>query len=350
MSTRSAPHRNALLFLNGGLGNGIILAPQLAALERSLPGLRYWSPPNAVLEAKWVHEALGLRGPIATLPALWRRFRPADQPAIVEFCEEHDVTLIVNLRYEEVRYDGDYLAFRESADGLGVECWDLHELSTAEKLQPFGMQSELHLRRHGVATEGLTADWLGDRWRPSHGLTGICVGASIESKRWPLSRWSELIDGIGPVEVCSGPDESERAIACELGARHPDQVTLCLPETMTELRDWIGGLSRLLTNDSLALHLAAALGCPTVGLYLVTDSRIWSPVAVPGRFQAVQSQSARECAFMRVNGTCANYYQGCHGTCRDGVTVADVRAALDRLDPAGVSAPDHFSKEEAAAS
>ncbi|GGZ01300.1 glycosyltransferase family 9 protein [Streptomyces olivaceoviridis] len=350
MNARPTAHRNALLFLNGGLGNGIILAPLLAAVERTLPGLRYWSPPNAVLEADWVREPLGLRGPIATLPTLWRRFRPADQPAIVEFCQEHDVTLIINLRYEEVRYDGDYLAFRESAAGLGIECWDLHELSAEEKLQPFGTQSELHLRRHGVATDGVTAAWLASSWRPRPGLTGICVGASIESKRWPASRWSELIDDIGPVEVCSGPHEAERAIARELADRHPDQVTLCLPETTTELRDWIGGLSRLVTNDSLALHLAAALGCPTVGLYLVTDSRIWSPVAVPGRFRAVQSQPARECEFMRVNGTCANYYQGCFDVCRDGVTAADVRAALNRLDPADVSAPGHHGRGEAAAS
>lgn len=332
MSASSTGPRNALLFLNGGLGNGIILAPLLAALERKLPGLRYSSPPNAMLEADWVHEAVGLAGPIATLPTLWRRFSPADQPAIVEFCRQHDVTLIVNLRHEEWQRDGDYLAFRELATGLGIECWDMHEITEPEKLLPIGGQAEACLRRHGVPTDKVTAAWLAGYRAPRPGVTGICVGASTVPKRWPASRWAELVGELGPVEVCSGPDESERAIARDLAARHPDRITLRLVDDTTQLRDWIGGLERLLTNDSLAVHLAAALGCPVVALYLATDARIWSPLALPGRFRAVQSGRARVCGFMGANGTCTNYYDVCSETCRDGVTAADVLAEIGRLE------------------
>jgi hypothetical protein len=348
MSAAATGRRNALLFLNGGLGNGIILAPLLAALERTLPGLRYWSPPNAMLEADWVRQAAGLRGPTAVLPTLWRRFRPADQPAIVEFCRQQDVTLIVNLRHEEWQRDGDYLDFRERAAGLGIECWDMHEISEPEKLLPIGSQAAACLRRHGVATDGADTAWLAGYRAPGAAVTGICVGASTRPKRWPASRWSELIGDLGPVEVCSGPDASEREIARELAARHPGRVTLRLVDSTTELRDWIGGLDRLLTNDSLAVHLAAALGCPVVALYLATDARIWSPLARAGRFRAVQSGRARACAFMGANGTCTNYYDVCFETCRDGVTPAEVLAAVSRLAPAGASTPDHLGEGAAA--
>ncbi|GAA1938427.1 glycosyltransferase family 9 protein [Kitasatospora viridis] len=330
-------HRKALLFMNGGLGNGIILGPVLADLERALPDLEYHSPANAMLEADWVRSALGIRGPSSQLPTLWRRFLPADRPAVLEHCREHGVTLIVNLRKEAAERDDDYFAFKEWAAAHGIECWDLHELEGEQLLLPIAAQAAAVLERHGVPTGGTGPAWLRARYAPRAGVTGICVGASVEVKRWPTERWSALIERLAErgerLEVCAGPDPTERAIARELADRHPDAVHVRLLNSTTDLRDWIATLARVVTNDTLAVHLAAALGCPAVALYLATESRIWSPLAEHG-FVPVQSRGGRYCVLMKLDGTCTRFYESCAAPCRTTPGPADVLAALDRLaDP-----------------
>lgn len=75
----------SLIFLNGGLGNGVIIGPALRQLQSAYPTLRCYTPPNPILESDWFREALQLRGMLPILPPLWRRFLPADGEAMLDF-------------------------------------------------------------------------------------------------------------------------------------------------------------------------------------------------------------------------------------------------------------------------
>jgi hypothetical protein len=340
-------HKAALLFLNGGLGNGIILAPVLRCIERALPGLVYFSPPNDMLQSDWLRNALALTGPKAILPPLWRRFLPADQAEIVSFAKSAGVTLVLNFRKEAASQDGHYFAFRQLAADHGIECWDLHELEGEELRLPIARQAARVLERHGIAAVIANLAWLNAAYQPRGGVIGISVGASVAVKRWPAERWSPVIgmlrDRGYAVEVAAGPDEAERAIACRLAAEHGVQPGVRLLSATTELRDWIASLDALISNDTLAVHLAAALGCPVVALYLATDGRIWSPVAAPGGFIAAQSQIGLDCELMKVDGTCHRFYAGCPAPCADGVQPDELVSGLVRLIGPGKVAPDRES-------
>lgn len=325
-------HRTALLFMNGGLGNGVILAPVLADLEAAFPQLTYYAPYNAMLGDPWLTSALDFTGPRGELPELWRRFRPADYEAMIGF---GGATFVINLRKEAAEQDGDYFRFCDRAAAAGIECWDLHELESGQLGLPIGMQAAEVLRRHGVPERSRRRAWALPRCQPRTGVVGLCVGASVPVKRWPAQHWSvvagELLRRGLQVEAAAGLDEQERALARELAAEHPGGVRLRLPESPAQWIDWVTGLPALISNDTLAVHLAAALGRPVVALYLTTDGRIWAPLAEPGTLSVMQSQAALDCPSMKVDGTCHQFYGECRTACGAGITPEAVLHGLDLL-------------------
>jgi hypothetical protein len=300
-----------------------------------------------MLAEDWVRDALRLRGPQPVLPVLWRRFLPADRPEILGFARSRDVTLVINLRKEAASRDANYFEFRQLARDHGITCWDLHELDGDDLSIPIGLQAARVLERHDVPGGTDSPAWLRHFYRPRPAVVGICVGASVKVKRWSARDWSSLISALHAegraIEVAAGPDTAERDIARQLAGEHPGRVAVTFPSTPAALRDWIARLGLLVSNDTLAVHLAAALGCPTVGIYLATEGLIWSPVAMAGRFVGVQSSFARWCTLMKVDGTCQRFYRECPAPCRD-IDPRAVRIAVASLDDpaAGVGVlPEH---------
>ncbi|MEV4412409.1 glycosyltransferase family 9 protein [Catellatospora sp. NPDC049609] len=332
-----SPSGNTLVFLNGGLGNFVIAAPVLAALAAARPGSRFHLPEHDVLGQPWFTDALGPSGLAATYPPLWRRCQPDDIPAMLEFMAGNGVTTLLNFRCEWIGADGRYLAFREQARRAGIECLDFHQLPPAEQVKPIAEQMVSVLARAGV--ELPEPDWaflshLRQGRRPS-GI-GCYVGASTGVKRWQAARWNDCVAHLarltdGEITIGAGPVEAERRLAARVVS---DSGGLARPVEFSDVRaliDWIAGLEVLVSNDTLAVHLAAGLGCPVVALYLATDGRIWSPVTLPGRLEAVQSATALRCRAMKPDGTCRRFYLGCPAPCRNAVSAADVVSAADRI-------------------
>lgn len=326
--------RTAMVVINEGVGNGIIAAPLLAAFERSHPGWTYFMAPNIALDTEWVRTAVGMQGASGTFPALWRRFLPAHREELWNFLDRNGVELVVNLRMESAEEDGNYFEFRADATKRGVECWDLHELGERPQRRPFGEQAAGLLRAHNVPVD-LNPAWLAGRRQRRPGVVGCYVGASAAVKRWPTDEWSTLIRRLDDrgldVEVAVGLAEDEQALARRLSSTPGVTGTVFL-HSLEALRDWIAGLDVLVGNDTLAAHLAAALGCPVVTLYLATDGDIWSPMAAPEVSRVVQSAVALSCSYMKPNGTCRRYYTGCPAPCAAGVRPADVLIELDQLE------------------
>ena len=122
-------------------------------------------------------------------------------------------------------------------------------------------------------------------WRQRKGLAAegrpavvLAPGAVGPSKRWPASAYAALArrllgEGLA-VWVVGGP--AEKAIAQEIvgntGARD---------FTGTDLREAILALAAAtaaVSNDSGLLHVAAALGIPTVGIFGPTSPWHWAPL------------------------------------------------------------------------
>jgi ADP-heptose:LPS heptosyltransferase/glycosyltransferase involved in cell wall biosynthesis len=113
---------------------------------------------------------------------------------------------------------------------------------------------------------------------PEGNLIGINVSASARwrSKNWPIANIGKLIDLIcknipGSFVVLLGDDHS-RALTSSLAQAADRQVLdLCGKTTMADLPAIISKLRVFLTPDTAALHLALALGVPTLALFGPTD-------------------------------------------------------------------------------
>jgi heptosyltransferase-2 len=123
-------------------------------------------------------------------------------------------------------------------------------------------------------------------WRERMGLThafpavAFAPGAVGPSKRWPVYSYAKVAreltaEGIS-VWVLGGPAEKPLAaqIVEEAGSRVHDL-------TGTDLRNAIVGLAAAdvaISNDSGLLHVAAALGTPTIGIFGPTSAWHWAPL------------------------------------------------------------------------
>jgi heptosyltransferase-2 len=128
-------------------------------------------------------------------------------------------------------------------------------------------------------TPALTA-----RWREVAGVAGtapvvgIFPGGNASSRRWEPARFAELADrlarGGARVVVFGGP--SERALAAQVAGTTALDVSgkTDLPLLAAALAD----CHLLVTNDSGPMHLAAAVGTPTVSLWGAGDPAVTAPL------------------------------------------------------------------------
>lgn len=115
-------------------------------------------------------------------------------------------------------------------------------------------------------------------------IVGFAPGAAYgEAKRWPPSRVAEVAAGLvqrGVVAVLVGAADDRdtgRAVESSLPAG-VDVVNLI---GRTDLRALAGVLARCRTfvsNDSGAMHLAAAIGVPVTAIFGPTDERATAPI------------------------------------------------------------------------
>ncbi|KQY84985.1 glycosyltransferase family 9 protein [Brevundimonas sp. Root1423] len=110
-------------------------------------------------------------------------------------------------------------------------------------------------------------------------------GASRIGKTWPAARFAEAarylvtpggrMDG-ALIVVTGGP--MDKAAAEEIGARLPEADVLDMTGADLVTTSAVMGRARLfIGNDSGMMHLAAASGAPTLGLFGPTDERLYGP-------------------------------------------------------------------------
>jgi heptosyltransferase-2 len=130
----------------------------------------------------------------------------------------------------------------------------------------------------------------------THGLSGAATvvgfapGAAYgHAKRWPPGRVAEVIVRLtresGATCVLFGA-ASDRPAGREIESSLPPDVRAINAIGRTDLRLLAGVVARcaaFVSNDSGAMHLAAALGVPLVALFGPTDDRVTAPLGGPSR-------------------------------------------------------------------
>jgi ADP-heptose:LPS heptosyltransferase len=143
-------------------------------------------------------------------------------------------------------------------------------------------------------------------------------GASSDQRRWPESSFAELAcllksNGVQVVVVGTKAESSlaERIVRMSAGAA----VSLCGRTSIGSLSAILLSATRLVSNDTGTMHLAAAVGTPTISLFLGPASA--KDTAPLGNGHIV-IETDLECAPCSYNMTCAN------PICREQVSAEDI--------------------------
>ncbi len=152
---------------------------------------------------------------------------------------------------------------------------------------------------HGVAQPVLRVDPARARAAAQEfelppGFVALCPGAEYGSaKQWPAGHFAALASlalaaGL-PVAILGSARERESARAIvetvrarslrDMAAPRPAVVDLCGHTDMEQAIALLAAAGGVVSNDSGLMHVAAALGRPTVGLYGSTDPRHTPPAA-----------------------------------------------------------------------
>ena len=113
-------------------------------------------------------------------------------------------------------------------------------------------------------------------WEPGRRLVGIAPGAAFgHAKRWPSKRYAEVASRLiesGTACVIVGRSEDRDA------AREIAGIDLVGKTDVMMLMGVLSHCDAVVANDSGALHLAAGLGVPVVGIWGPTDERYSTPI------------------------------------------------------------------------
>jgi heptosyltransferase-2 len=123
------------------------------------------------------------------------------------------------------------------------------------------------------------------RWRGqlggSRAVVGLFPGSNAPSRRWPADRFADLarrLQEAGHVVVVLG-GRGEQELTHEVARRAPGALDLGGRTDLPALAGLLSSCGVVVTNDTGPMHLAAALGVPTVSLWGPSDPR---EVAPPG--------------------------------------------------------------------
>lgn len=151
-------------------------------------------------------------------------------------------------------------------------------------------------------------------------------GARYWFKSWPAERFAGLIDYVqgklGMKVVLLGGDqdrEIERAILGQVGISGGSLVGRL---EVTELAALMRRAALYVGNDNGAMHIAAAVGTPVVGLFGPSDPRVWGP-AGQGHLTIYKGSDCRPC-----------FLRGCERgeeNCMRLIQLDEVNAAVERV-------------------
>jgi ADP-heptose:LPS heptosyltransferase len=146
----------------------------------------------------------------------------------------------------------------------------------------------------------------------------------MQTKRWEASRFAAVANQLSShgltIVVTAGP--GEESVASEV-ARQTNESVILLGLTIPALAELIRGAQLYVGNDSGPMHLAAAVGTPTVAIWGSSDSRRWRPWGVEHRVV----QNPFEC------NPCPGYrcLVASSPLCIESVTVEQVTKAVNEL-------------------
>jgi lipopolysaccharide heptosyltransferase II len=199
-------------------------------------------------------------------------------------------------------------------DGTPKSAVDYHNATIAAAGIP-AVSRTTHLYLTGSerdeAMRYLRSEQIGvDQARP---LVALHVGASWPAKKWPPEKFAAVADCVknemgAAVLLLSGPNDVE-AVNATLGAAATRPVVIP-PLPLRRLAAVISLCRVFVGNDAGPMHIAAALGIPTIGIFGPGEEEIWFPYSQTAGHRALRKDvPCHPCHLDFCNKTGTEYMQ-----------------------------------------
>jgi heptosyltransferase II len=151
-----------------------------------------------------------------------------------------------------------------------------------DSLKPLGISPDDVCPHVFLSKEELASAraWLQERRNGSLPFIGFHPGASCETQRWPVEYYSKLgtlllREGQRGLILFGGP--ADRHLVDEMARQIGDTVLTCITGDIRRFSALVACCQLLVCNNSGPLHVACALGIPTVSLMGPSVKERWSP-------------------------------------------------------------------------
>lgn len=117
---------------------------------------------------------------------------------------------------------------------------------------------------------------------PGEVLVGLFPGAGWEHKRWPSEKFAELADRLGKegaIRVVLIGGVRDQAACEEVSAKMSLPPITLIQKSVRETMAVLDRLDLFVSNDTGPMHIAVALGCPTIVLFGPSNWKKYGPWA-----------------------------------------------------------------------
>jgi lipopolysaccharide heptosyltransferase II len=131
-----------------------------------------------------------------------------------------------------------------------------------------------------VSDDASGRDFINKNFRPGISITGIIPSGGWKSKRCDAVKWVEICKALYDrykmnFLILWGPGDEQDAGFIKNQLQH---LAIMTPATnVTQMAGLINNCDFIIANDSGPMHIAAALGVPTLGLFGPTDPKFHGP-------------------------------------------------------------------------
>ncbi len=137
------------------------------------------------------------------------------------------------------------------------------------------------------------------------GLTGRLAvgfnpGTNRPAERWPAERFAELgrlLASRFGARICVFWGPGERPLADGIAARIGEAAAVAPPTSLKQLGAMFERCSLVVSNDSGPMHIAAALGAPTIGIFGPVNPLLQGPYGEKARFVRKEELSCLGCNY-----------------------------------------------------
>jgi heptosyltransferase-1 len=283
-----------LLVKTSSLGDVVHNLPVASDIRHNFPDARIdWAVDGSLAEIPRMHPAIDEVVPVA--PRRWRRHLLSSATwreigALRRRLNEHAYDMVIDTqgliksaviaRLAPGTRVG--LDWRSAREPLRIfyhrTCsvpWDRHAVERNRLLAALALGYKLEPDvRYGIQAPAFRADAMSwaEKFR-SQPFAVLLHATSAAAKLWPEHQWIKLGDHLhhrGLVGVLPWGNDAERARSERIAKLI--KASVVPPKLSIEAVAWLLGAAQLVVGvDTGLAHLAAALGTPTVGLYVSTD-------------------------------------------------------------------------------